>query len=146
MSPEDFEDPAVEARWLDERLKSIRDYLGREGVKHGPIEDRPRWFRAPYVGLWFVAPPSRAAKGWWVITGDLPTDYMSAVDVEDAREAMRAFSARWERLGGEMMAGQEDPELQIGRPEDKAEQRKLGDLLLQRARILAEWAEDESLW
>jgi len=32
--------------------------------------------------------------GWWVISGDLPTDYAGSDGLLDPREALRAFAAR----------------------------------------------------
>lgn len=147
MPPDEFS-PAQEARWLAKQRKTVEGYLKREEVSHGGLEEEPKWRQPPYVALWFAKPKpkKKSARGIWIISGDLPTDYVSAVDVEDAREALRAFSARWERLAGEMLAGEKDPEFKVGPSDDPEKQKELGDLLLRRSKALGEWAEDASLW
>jgi hypothetical protein len=146
MDPGEFDNPARAARWLQERRTIVEDYLSREGVEHGGVEKTPRWQFIPYATVWFAKAPKKKGRGIWVISGDMPTDYMSAVDVDDARDAMRAFAARWERVGENLKEGREDPEVSVGKPGDKEEQRKLGALLQGRAKTLSEWADDDSLW
>jgi hypothetical protein len=78
-----------------------------------------------------------------VISGDLPTDYLSGKDATDPRGALAAFAARWEEVSTYMLRGEEHPKIRIGKPKNRKE---LGDLLLRRARILKDWVNDDSLW
>jgi hypothetical protein len=82
--------------------------------------------------------------GWWVIPGDLPTDYASSRGLPDPREAVRVFAARWEAASACMARGEAHPELTIGRSPE--ERKSLAPLLQKRAELLSHWAEDDELW
>src|SRR5437764_5727586 len=52
----------------------------------------PRWFLSPYVAVWAVrsrANPDRV--GWWAISGDLPTDYMTCGREQEAGDILIGF-------------------------------------------------------
>jgi hypothetical protein len=81
--------------------------------------------------------------GWWVICGDLPTDYISAAEIKHPREAVRSIAKEW-RDQARLMTTQDRPDdIRIGRPEDWA---SLAPLLEARARLLTDLADDDSLW
>lgn len=139
-----YDDPEVEAQWIAEQRETVEDYLQREECHHRGVSREPVWHVAPYVAIWTVESlRSPGATGWWAISGDVPTDYLSAHDAHDARSAMAAFADRWHSDSGHMLRGQEPPETHIGPPEQTKE---LGDLLRRRAQTLKEWAEDDDFW
>lgn len=98
---DELDDPAraTEERWCDEQRACVADHLRSEGVKHGRIGDWPAWYVAPCVSIWAVESLARPEWiGWWVISGDLPTDYISSADVlppQHPQKAIRAFAERW---------------------------------------------------
>lgn len=140
----DYDDPAAEQEWLDEQEELVRGYLDEQSVGHdGEIDIE--WCLAPYVSLWTVSQPSRPLKTW-VISGDLPTDYIEGKQVTDARSAARAFAQRWAEVSSHMLDGKSHPSMRIGNPNDPEQQKELGDLLQRRVRILLEWVEDDALW
>ena len=141
MSEADYDDPDVEARWLTEQETIIRSYLHKEGILHCDVASRPDWFVAPYVSIWHVESPGLV--GWWVISGDLPTDYLNGRDAADARGAMRAFAARWREVSSYMLRDEDHPTVRIGHLGNR---RELGDLLSRRARIIDGWAHDDEMW
>jgi hypothetical protein len=83
--------------------------------------------------------------GWWAIAGDLPTDYVSgrAVTPVHPREALRAFGRQWQRLVEASKQGQELDDFRIAGDSSPQE---LSPLLASRARLLLEWADDDSMW
>jgi len=83
------------------------------------------------------------AVGWWVIAGDLPTDYMSSAGIQHPREAMRAVARRWRGAASVMARGEQLPGYAIGPAEEGT---RLAPLLESRAKLLAEWADDDSFW
>jgi hypothetical protein len=122
MSLPNCDDPAVEERWCNERRAQVADYLKREGVTHGRIGEWPAWHTAPYVSVWAIeSAKCHESVGWWVICGDLPTDYVSAANVKHPREAMRAISERWLELSGYMIRGEKHPDTTVGTPEEWGE-------------------------
>jgi len=78
-----------------------------------------------------------------MIVGDLPADFLPADTITSARAAVTAFAERWLRLGSLMLEGKPHPTLEIGSPDQT---RKLRDLLLRRARLLADFAREDEHW
>jgi hypothetical protein len=144
MSGDDYDDPKVEARWVSEQREIVERYLEREEVRHGGVGPQPEWFVAPYVAVWRVeSRQNPGAVGWWVVSGDLPTDYLSSKDAGDARSALAALAARWQEASVCMLRGEEHPDMRIGNSENR---RELGELLGARAGIFKEWADDDAMW
>jgi hypothetical protein len=142
--PPDYDDPEVEAAWLAKQRALVEQYLDREGIRHRGVTSEPDWFLVPYISIWEVASSSDPRMvGWWVISGDLPTDYLPGDTAVDAREAVRAFGSRWLEASAYMLRGERHPEINIGPVEMRCE---LGDMLKRRASLLEKWAADDDMW
>lgn len=140
----DYDDPGIEEQWCTERQGEVIAYLKREGVEHGRVGEWPAWHVAPYVSVWAIESASRPEwVGWWVLCGDLPTDYISADHIKHPREAIQAIAQRWCEAANLMEHGKSQPAFSVGTPE-KA--RELAPLLKSRAAILIKWSNDEALW
>jgi hypothetical protein len=138
------DESAGEEKWCRDRRAEVAAYLRRESVNHGRIGEWPAWHVAPYVSIWAIesakAPDS---VGWWVICGDLPTDYVSAQTLKHPREAMRAIARRWHEQADLMAQGKITSDIRIGRPEEWP---ALAPLLKSRAAMLLKWANDDAVW
>lgn len=122
----------------------VTEYLQRQGVTHGRVGEWPAWHIAPYVSIWAIESAARPEwVGWWVICGDLPTDYISADKIKHPREAMRAIAQRWLEVPEYMAHGESHPTIRIGTPENQAE---LSPLLRSRGETLLGWSNDDSCW
>ena len=147
MKPDETDDTfdaAAEEAWVAEQRNKVADYLQREGVQHGEIGEWPAWHLQPHLAV--LAIESRVAPGrmgWWAISGDCPTDYVSFHDADHPREAMRHFARQWAEVSSYMLRGEPHPETTIGTPDQWPE---LGDLLRRRSQILQQWADDDSIW
>ena len=142
---DDFDDPEAEDAWCAEQRDLVADYLKKQGVAHGRIGDWPGWHVAPHVAVWAIeSATSPGHIGCWVISGDLPTDYVGREHVPDPRAAVRAFAARWRALAPSLARGEAGPEIRIG--DSPEERRELAPLLSSRASLLADWAERDELW
>lgn len=141
------DDPDVEERWCLAQQGIVADYLRSQDVKHGRIGEWPAWHVAPYVSIWAIESLARPEWiGWWVICGDLPTDYISAADAEPPqhpRTAMRVFAENWLDVVNAWKEGREHENTRIG---SQGSREKLGPLLESRAKLLMKWADDDSLW
>ncbi len=137
----------TEERWCDEQRARVADYLRSERVNHGRIGDWPAWHVAQRVSIWAIESLARPEWiGWWVISGDLPTDYISSADVsppQHPRKAIRVIAERWLKLVQAWEEGREYEGIRIPGPHSHNE---LAPLLESRARLLVEWANDDSLW
>ena len=140
----DYDDPQVEERWCNERRDVVSVYLQQERVSHGQIGDWPAWHLAPHVSIWAIESKVNPGwLGWWVICGDLPTDYVPATTIKHPRDAMRAIASRWQDASERVSRGQASPDFSIGTPTDWP---TLAPQLASRAELLQDWAEDEELW
>jgi hypothetical protein len=136
------EDHAARLRaWLAEGRAAVQSCLARERVAHGGVSTAPVWAAVPMLAVWPVRiATARDTVGWWAVSGDVPTDYVAARDVPDARHALAAFAARWHQAA-EQMAGAAAPSA-----DEPADLRTLSALLRGRADALARWAGDASVW
>lgn len=142
----DYDDPEVEARWCDGQRDVVTRYLRAQRLEHGRIGESPAWHMVPYVAVWAVESVARPGwVGWWAISGDLPTDYVSAADVSPRtpRAALRVFAENWLALVTAWREGRDVENTTLGDPDSRAE---LAPLLESRARLLLELADDDSVW
>lgn len=134
----------AEEQWCQSQRSKVTAYLAAQKVDHGEVGDWPAWHVDPYVSIWAIeSKKSPGWVGWWVIAGDLPTDYVSAEKIKHPRDAMRAIVERWARLAKDMEAGNVGEEVTIGSSEDWPE---LVPLLNARVKLLKEFASDETIW
>ena len=141
---DEFDDPERERAWIREQREVVLEYLDREQPSYNGVPERPAWFLAPYYAIWAVGSRKRpGAVGWWAISGDVPTDYMSSSEIRDARMAMRVFGLRWTKAARQMAAGEEPDDFRIG---TRANWPELAPLLASRAKLLVEWADEDDMW
>lgn len=136
----DTEDDA----WCDEQRLIASEYLSQQPGPFGALGEWPAWHVSPYCAIWAVESVRAPGRmGWWVITGDLPTDYASAGGVPTPRDAARAFAHRWRDASRAMVRGEEPHDVSVGTSANRVE---LGELLASRAQVLAQWVEDDAAW
>jgi hypothetical protein len=144
MSEPDYADPAVEERWCEERRAQVLAYLQHQGIKHGRVGEWPAWHIAPYASIWAIESAARSDwVGWWVVCGDLPTDSISADQIEHPRDALRAIAQRWLDVAAHTKRGESHPTIRIGTAGSEAE---LMPLLERRGAILLKWSNDDACW
>lgn len=140
----DYDDPKEEEKWCDECRGRVANYLKTEKVEHGEIGEWPAWHIAPYVSIWAIeSKKSPGWVGWWVIAGDLPTDYISAQTIKHPRDAMKAIAERWIEAASLMASGKSPSGFSVGNAKNQA---GLAPLLKSRAEILIEWVNDQDIW
>ncbi len=128
-----------------DRRQEVESYLSKEQVPHGRIGEWPAWHVAPYVSIWAIeSQRGQDELAYWVICGDLPTDFIPWSEAEsDPRQALSFIGKRWTEVSSYMLRGIPHPNISIGTPEHWP---KLGPLLQSRAGVLAKWANDDSIW
>jgi hypothetical protein len=133
--------------WCNAQRNVVANYLRSQGVEHGRIGDWPAWHVTGCAAIWAIESKARPEWiGWWAISGDLPTDYCSAADIEPPqhpRKAIREIAGRWQSLVSAWQDGLELTDFTIAGPHPKEE---LAPLLKARAELLLEWAADDALW
>ena len=144
MDDDDDDDdltPEEEEAWCAERRAQAVEYLRDQGVQHGEVGEWPAFHMAPFVSIWVVESlRASGAVGWWVICGDLPSDYCSSADgCTNPRRAMRRFAEQW--LTELATTSEGAPTIgETGLPADFA------DLLRGRAEFLLQMVADDEIW
>jgi hypothetical protein len=143
MNDDESQSPDEDS-WVAERHGAVVAYLRGEGVRHGEVGEWPAWHLQPYLAIFAIESVlAPGGVGWWAITGDVPTDYVSFHDADHPREVMRHFAHQWGEVSAFMLRGERHPETTIGTPEQWPE---LGDLLRRRSQLLQQWADNDSIW
>lgn len=140
MQSDGYDNPEIEARWLKEQRQNVLEYFDKEEIRLAKIEEKPIWRVAPYVALWKA---KNSKSSFWIISGDLPSDYLEAFATKSPSEILAAFAKRWEKMSVEMLKGNFPADFKIGKIQD---QKELGGLLKSRAQVLLDWSKDKQLW
>jgi hypothetical protein len=82
--------------WCSVQRENVARYLSAQNVAHGEIGEVPAWFVYPVLSIWAIESQIQREKlGWWVLSGDVPTDYCSAAGRGHPRLAMAEIADRW---------------------------------------------------
>ena len=91
-------------------------------------------YLAPYVAVWKIK--SQQGKFFWVLSGDLPADYVPFDVAPDVRGALRHFSLSWQLKAENIMQTQTLDDTQ----------ENYAKLLADRAISLHQLSERDDLW
>ncbi len=80
--------------WSRESYRKATSYLAEKGFITETVAVEQSSYLAPLIAVWKMK--STDGKWLWVISGDLPTDSISVDSAESARDAVRAFSLKWQ--------------------------------------------------
>ena len=131
---------AAEETWCAERRDQARGYLRSQDLDHGEIGEVPAWFVVPHLSIWAIESlQTPDSVGWWVICGDLPTDYCSADGCRHPRQAAKRIARSWL----EAIASTKPGDKHIGTSGLDA---SLILLLQVRAKLLLDFSADDSNW
>ncbi len=141
--PPTYSQEEVEAWWTICREKLDRR-LAEDGILHGPLGDEPISYCMGMACVCAIEAPNQAGiVGWWGISGDVPTTYLSVDEVADPRAFIREISRRWLTAIEAMERGDPPGAATIGKPKDWP---TIIPLLRFNAHTLASWADDDSAW
>ncbi len=88
----------------------------------------------PYLAVWKIR--AMDSKRYWVISGDLPSDYTSVDNAKDAKDVLRHFAMHWQ-LKAENLINAEGAD---------DTQKAFGALLINRAESLFAMQNAPDLW
>ena len=134
-SEENYDDPTFIKIWLEGQKENVINYLSNETINFTNLQD-VNWFLAPYISLWHIKP------NLWIISGDLPTDYIKNENIKKTSEAVKSFADRWLEISKYLLKGEQHPELQIGKSQEPVILKKMGSLLQKRAKLLLQWIDE----
>jgi len=82
------------ATWVREQFQKANKFLAENGVLFDSVVTEESRYLIPYLAVWKIK--SMDSKRYWVISGDLPSDYTSVDNAKDAKEALRHFAMHWQ--------------------------------------------------
>ena len=120
--------------WVREQFQRANKHLAENGVLFDSVVTEVSRYLAPFVAVWKIK--STDKKYFWVISGDLPCDFVPFESEATARAAIRRFSMLWQMKAENInrLAGN-----------DKTQQ-DFANLLIAKAEDLYTIAADEALW
>lgn len=122
------------AEWVREQFQKANEYMASKGIVPDNVAVAESRYLPPYLAIWKLN--TRDKQTYWVISGDLPTDYIQYSAATDAREAVRTFSLQWQ------LKAQKIIESGVI---DKTQQ-DYANLLINRAQGLYEMFNQDQLW
>lgn len=135
ITPEQAE--AMQQQWVQQQFQKANKFLAEKGVIPGKVLTDQSRYLVPYIAVWKMEASQPRKKQYWVISGDLPTDYVAADVAGNAREAIKHFSLTWQLKAENILnsSAASDPT-----------QQKFAQLLISRAQSLYQMQEDKALW
>ncbi|MEI6860141.1 MAG: DUF4826 family protein [Shewanella sp.] len=123
--------------WIREHFQKASRFLAEKGIIPSKVIADDCRYLAPYVAVWKMESKQPKKQTFWVMSGDLPSDYVDVKVAATAREALRHFSMMWQ-LKAE--------NLQKSGATRERTQAKFAELLVSRAESLYHICNDEKLW
>ncbi len=126
--------PLDASEWVRAQFQKANLFLAEKGILLDSVAVQESRYLPPMVAVWKINATDK--QSYWVISGDLPTDHLALTAAVDAREALRAFSFRWQMKAQQLIdAGVQD--------QTAADYVKL---LIGRAHSLYDLFENDAIW
>ncbi|MCK8045380.1 MULTISPECIES: DUF4826 family protein [Shewanella] len=123
--------------WTRAQFQKANKFLAEKGIMPHKVHPEESRYLAPYVALWKIDSKKPTKQTYWVMSGDLPSDYVEVSVAATAREALRHFSMMWQMKAENIQRS--------GLTKDPA-QAKFAQLLVSRAESLYKMQADDNIW
>ncbi|MCY7293985.1 DUF4826 family protein [Alteromonas sp. a30] len=125
---------ALAAQWFNQQSQKATSYLAQKGVVVETVFNEECTYVAPLFAIFKIRDKER--KKYWVIAGDLPTDFATDNVAKDAKNAIRHFSLQWQMRAENM--------IRVGIKDTV--QRDFAQMLVTKAEAIYPFVESEALW
>ena len=136
ISPEEME--KLRQEWVRTQFQKANRFLAEKGVIPSKVLADESRYLAPYLAIWKLESKRPTTKTYWVMSGDLPSDFVDVKVAKTARDAVRHFSMMWQMQAENL--------IRSGATRRDATQAKFAQLLVSRAESLYRMHNDEKLW
>lgn len=120
--------------WVRAQFQRANMHLAEQGIIMESVAVAESRYLPPLVAIWKIHGMNKNIV--WVVSGDMPVDYIPLGSAKDPREAMKHFALRWQMKAQQIIeAGVTD------QPTADYVQ-----LLVGRANMLYDLAESDKLW
>ena len=134
-TPEQIEQ--LRQEWVRTQFQKANRFLAEKGVIPSKVLADESRYLAPYMAVWKMESKQPKKQTFWVMSGDLPSDYVDIKVAATAREAVRHFSMMWQLKAENLHKS--------GLTKDPT-QAKFANLLISRAESLYRMQADDKLW
>ena len=119
-------------QWIKDQYQVATKFLATKGLVTESVADKESRYLIPLMSVWKL----KVLDGsyFWVICGDLPSDFIAFDVATDARAAVQHFSLKWQMQAENLL-----------RTGDKA-QEEFAQLLISRAEGLYDISQKDKLW
>ncbi|WP_286267227.1 DUF4826 family protein [Thalassotalea atypica] len=121
-----------QSAWIKEQYQAATKYLATKGIITSTVILEQSRYLVPSIAVWLLK--DATGQLYWVLSAQLSTDHVHAETANNAREAMRHFSMKWQ-LQAENMLSSED-----------CKQHEFGQRLVSQADKLYDLYNDDVLW
>lgn len=121
-------------QWVREQFQRANQHLAENGILFDSVVVEASRYLAPYVAVWKIK--SQQGQYFWVLSGDLPVDYIPFSTAVDVRSALKHFSLSWQLKAENILSAQGLDETQ----------ENYAKLLADRAISLYQLSEKKELW
>ncbi|MGL5392004.1 MAG: DUF4826 family protein [Shewanella sp.] len=135
LSAEEME--ALRQEWVRTQFQKANRFLAEKGVIPSKVLADESRYLVPYLAIWKMEAKRPSSKTYWVMSGDLPSDFVDVKVAKTARDALRHFSMMWQMQAENL--------IRSGAVRD-ATQAKFAQLLVSRAESLYRMHNDDKLW
>jgi hypothetical protein len=122
------------SKWVREQFQRANKHLAENGVLFESVVTEASRYLAPFIAVWKIK--SIEGKYYWVISGDVPSDFMPFELEKNARAAIRHFSMIWQMKA---------ENIRQSATED-ATQQEFAKLLITKAEDLYKIQADDNIW
>ncbi|MDO6693585.1 DUF4826 family protein [Aliiglaciecola sp. 3_MG-2023] len=81
-------------QWVRSQFQRANKHLAENGVIFDSVVTEECRYLAPYVAIWKIKALDN--RFYWVISGDLPCDFLPYESEKNARDVLRRFSFQWQ--------------------------------------------------
>ena len=120
--------------WVKEQFQRANKHLAEKGVLFDTVVTEESRYLAPFVAIWKIK--ALDGKFFWVVSGDVPADFMPYKSEKNARDALRGFSFRWQLQADNILNSGTD---------DKT-QHDFADRLIAKAEAVYELFSNDKAW
>ncbi|MCL1048843.1 DUF4826 family protein [Shewanella abyssi] len=128
---------ALRQEWIRTQFQKANKFLAEKGILPSKVHADESRYLAPFVAIWKMESKKPSKQTFWVMSGDLPSDYVDVNVAATARDAIRHFSMIWQMKAENIRRSSlvKDPA-----------QAKFAELLISRAEGLYKMQADDKIW
>mmetsp|Transcript_20454 Transcript_20454/g.64985 ORF Transcript_20454/g.64985 Transcript_20454/m.64985 type:complete len:132 (+) Transcript_20454:1-396(+) len=92
------------SEWVREQFQKANKHLAENGVLFESVVTNESRYLVPYLAVWKIKDTNNAM--YWVMSGDLPTDYIAESTAATARDVIKHFAMAWQLKAANLRASE----------------------------------------